>query len=226
VRTAIRELYDAEVAALDAALGRLFDALGQRGYDESNLFVVVTADHGEALGEQGFIGHMLGMPDAVLHVPLVLTGPGIDPSVVKEPVQLNQLRATIRELLQLPARDGIASPLPPWGLPPRLLIAEHPEPRWYARELTRFNPASGERSLGNWVAAERQGVKSVFDDQGNGVTYELARDPDELDPQPLRVGQALVEAYAVRTAGHRLAGRGTVSEKARWALRQLGYTRE
>ena len=44
--------YDGEIAAADAAVGRLLDALRGRGwYDDAT--IVLVADHGESLGEEG-----------------------------------------------------------------------------------------------------------------------------------------------------------------------------
>src|SRR5262249_46587402 len=39
-------LYDGEIHAMDAAVGRLFSELARRGYGPSNLVIIVTADHG------------------------------------------------------------------------------------------------------------------------------------------------------------------------------------
>ena len=49
--------YDGQVAAMDAALGELVGALKARGRYE-NALVIVTADHGEMLGEHDTVGHM------------------------------------------------------------------------------------------------------------------------------------------------------------------------
>jgi arylsulfatase A-like enzyme len=227
VRAAMAELYDGEVAATDAALGQLLAALQARGYDESNLLIIVTADHGESLGTHGFVGHLLGMPDCVLKVPLLLVGPGIRPGRITEPVQLMQLRATIRAVLGLPPLPRIAPALPPWGSAPSLLIAQHPEPRWYLHELDQFNPGHTPPRPGNWVALERNGVKVVFDDRGHGETYDLHSDPTEEHPKPLRDGVALIRAYqtmlpAMLPATGAARGAKFTGETSA-ALRSLGY---
>jgi arylsulfatase A-like enzyme len=67
--------YLGEVAAADAALAPLLDPL--LGGKERPCFVVVTADHGEALGDHGELTHGLFAYEATLHVPLVLWGPGV-----------------------------------------------------------------------------------------------------------------------------------------------------
>ena len=224
IRAAMSALYDGEVAAEDAALGRLLKELGARGYNDSNLLVIVTADHGESLGEHGFVGHLLGMPDVVLQVPLLLSGPGIRPGQLEEPVQLNQLRATVRALLALPPIPRIAPPLPPWGPAPSLLIAEHPGPRWYLDELQSFNPhAIPDAWRADWVAVEHDLVKVVFDDRGHGATYDLHSDPTEDHPRPLSAGVELVQAYRDRAATFRTVRSVQPTEGTIQALRQLGY---
>jgi arylsulfatase A-like enzyme len=220
---AMRALYDGEIASMDHALGRLLDELGRRGYDPTNLFIIVTADHGEALGEHGLIGHLRGLPDTVLHVPLLIAGPGITPGVIATAVQTVQLRATVRALLGLPTLPGIAPALPPWGTPPSLVITEYPEPPWRSAEETGWDPRSGFMSwAGNWVAVEHDGMKVVFDGHGGGRTYRLGRDPDEEHPQPLADGAPLVQAYTAWRERWSITPQVTSAEKRR-ALRSMGY---
>src|SRR6185503_19997766 len=72
-----RNPYLGEVAASDAYLAPLLDPL-LNGNGKPTL-VVVTADHGESLGEHGEKTHGLFAYEATLHVPLVVWGPGIAP---------------------------------------------------------------------------------------------------------------------------------------------------
>ena len=195
-RTAVQNLYDGEIAEMDEAFGQLLRGLEKRGYDSKNLLLIVTADHGENLGEHGLIGHLLGMSDALLHVPLLISGPGVPSGEVVSPVQTVQLRATVRALLGLEALPDIAPPLPPWGPPPSMLISERSQMQWYfdwfrdVKDDVDVDPWSGD-----WVAVERDGLKVVFDDRGRGATYDLRTDPGEDDPHPLSEGAALVQAY-------------------------------
>jgi arylsulfatase A-like enzyme len=69
------DLYDGAVRGADRVVGQLLDELRERGLEESTL-VVVTADHGEFLGEKGLWGHVHGLYEPVLAVPLVVAGPG------------------------------------------------------------------------------------------------------------------------------------------------------
>ena len=70
-------LYLGEVAAADAALAPLLEPL--LAGKEPPCFVVVTGDHGEALGEHGELTHGLFAYEATLKIPLVLWGPGVKP---------------------------------------------------------------------------------------------------------------------------------------------------
>jgi arylsulfatase A-like enzyme len=69
------DIYDGAVRGADRVLGQLLDQLRRRGLEE-RVLVVVTADHGEFLGERGLWGHVHGLYEPVLTVPLVLAGPG------------------------------------------------------------------------------------------------------------------------------------------------------
>ena len=63
--------YQGEVAAADAALGPLLEPLLASGRDGRTL-VVLTADHGESLGEHGEATHGIFAYEATLRVPLVV----------------------------------------------------------------------------------------------------------------------------------------------------------
>lgn len=106
-----RDSYDRCIAYLDAQIGRLHDELDRRGLLRDTI-VVVTADHGEHLGEQRLFGHGVSLYSKELHVPLIVLGPdGVIPrgQVVRTPVSLRDLAATVAD------RSGVApetSPFP------------------------------------------------------------------------------------------------------------------
>jgi arylsulfatase A-like enzyme/Flp pilus assembly protein TadD len=90
--------YDGEVASVDAALGRLLDALGITGGNQ-NAAVILTADHGEALGEHGEETHGYFAYNATLHVPLIMALPGIKPARVDDNVCHTDIFPTICDFL-------------------------------------------------------------------------------------------------------------------------------
>ena len=69
-----RSPYDGEIAFVDRQLARLLQALDVRS-DTARTLVLVTADHGESLGEHGEGTHGIFVYDATLRVPWVMAGP-------------------------------------------------------------------------------------------------------------------------------------------------------
>lgn len=84
---------------LDDHLGRLLDALRQRGLLDSTI-VIVTADHGEHFGDHQLFGHGNSLYQALVHVPLIVSCPGRVPreTAVDQFVGLVDLPATVLEL--------------------------------------------------------------------------------------------------------------------------------
>lgn len=63
--------YDSGVLQFDSEVGRILESLKSKGYLESAI-VVITADHGELLGEHGLFGHGSTVHEQVLRVPFLL----------------------------------------------------------------------------------------------------------------------------------------------------------
>ncbi|MCP3917882.1 MAG: sulfatase [bacterium] len=70
------ELYDASVATGDMWVGEVLKRLQALGIDDRTI-IAFTADHGEELLERGRKGHGHGVHHELVHVPLLLAGPGI-----------------------------------------------------------------------------------------------------------------------------------------------------
>jgi len=68
---ALEAMYDATIAYVDSQIGSAFEYVQNR----DDTILVVTADHGELLGEEGLLAHKITTHDAVCHVPLVVYGP-------------------------------------------------------------------------------------------------------------------------------------------------------
>ena len=98
--------YDAEIRHADQGLARLFAALRARGADDGNTLVVVTADHGEEFLDHGGMLHSHSLFDELLHVPLVVRGPGVPAGLrVVEQVRGVDVAATLLDAAQVPAGD-------------------------------------------------------------------------------------------------------------------------
>lgn len=100
----LNDCYDDCVAFLDEQLGLLFDGLERRGLLENTL-VVITADHGEHLGEHDTYGHGKTLYRPEIHVPLLVFGPRGVPAGrrVAAPVSLRDVPATLLDLLGSPS---------------------------------------------------------------------------------------------------------------------------
>jgi arylsulfatase A-like enzyme len=70
--------YDNGVRKTDSVISDLLKALESRGYLRDAL-VVITADHGEQLGEHGLFLHANSLREEVLRIPFVLISYGYEP---------------------------------------------------------------------------------------------------------------------------------------------------
>jgi len=112
--------YDSGLAYADSQIGSLLQLL-ESSPEWSNTYVMVFGDHGQAFGTHRHYGHGWGLNWELLHVPLIIAGPGIPQGRrVKDPVGLPQLLATV---LDLAGGEG-GAPEPnslrcSWTLPPK-----------------------------------------------------------------------------------------------------------
>jgi len=68
--------YDGEIAYTDQIIGEIYSVLSREGVLDNTLSIV-TADHGEGLGDHGELTHGLALYDTTMRVPLFFHGPGI-----------------------------------------------------------------------------------------------------------------------------------------------------
>jgi arylsulfatase A-like enzyme len=66
--------YDRELTDADAAIGRLLEGLDDLGLRENTL-VILSADHGQTLGERGAIGHGRDLLEPEVRIPLIVRYP-------------------------------------------------------------------------------------------------------------------------------------------------------
>lgn len=93
-----RHLYDHSIQVADAFLAKVLEKIDQNKLAE-NTIVVVVSDHGQLLGEDGLIGHILGMNDKELHVPFIMRIPGYAPQHVTSLAQHIDIYPTLMELV-------------------------------------------------------------------------------------------------------------------------------
>lgn len=73
-----RSLYEGNLRYADAGIRELLELLRSRGLLDETL-LVVTSDHGEALGERGLTGHNLSVDEVMTAIPLLIRFPSADP---------------------------------------------------------------------------------------------------------------------------------------------------
>jgi len=106
VRENLAEYYGM-IEARDDDLARLLDALEEYGVAEETV-VAFTADHGELMGSHGYERGKSQPYEEAARVPLVLSGPGIDPGRTSRGLlSLVDLFPTLSGLCDVPVPDGV-----------------------------------------------------------------------------------------------------------------------
>ena len=207
-RRSIQQRYDAEVTEADRQAGRLLEAAGQE------TAIVLTADHGEAFGEHGEIGHSIFVYDTTLHIPLILAGPGIPAREVEAPVSIVDLAPTLVRWLGVESMDADGI-----DLMPLVQGAQPPMRELYAESFAPlldfgWSPLRALRSDGwKYIAAPRAEL------------YHVEKDPaEDRDVSSAERGRAAamgdrVQRYSPAT----LAGPAGADDQTRARLQALGY---
>ena len=228
-----RATYDAAIRQLDDLFANLLEALDAQGYLDDTV-VVLTADHGELLGEHHMLDHQYALHEPLLRVPLVVHAPGrIEPGRDPRPVSTLDLFPTLLELLEQPAprQSAARSLLTPDTARPR--IAEDPSgsnvglaqvvaahPGWDPSPFQRRQRALLD---GDW--------KYLWSSRGDEALYDLGTDPGELQDrsadEPERTAQlrAALRAQLAALARCQPNGRAApaVAPEEAALLRDLGY---
>jgi hypothetical protein len=210
--------YRAEVEYVDREIGRLVARLKDQGmYDEAVL--IVTADHGEGLGDHDLMGHIHQLYDSLLHVPLIIVAPGhLKPGlVVEDPVSLVDILPTVGDLMawELPGETSGRSLLP---LTRGSSIGDKPFLAATARPQSRQN----------LEALIDGGLKLIVDPDTQAVElYDLAEDPGEL--QNLSTHRPDEAARRLELLQHLIEGRVDdgewvdLDDETKAKLEALGY---
>jgi Flp pilus assembly protein TadD len=198
-------------------IARGLDTLRAAGQLDRTI-VVAVADHGEGLGEHGEATHGLFAYDSTLHVPLIVSGPGIHPGVVRAPVATVDVVPTVLQLL------GIAGPS---RLDGRSLVAGDKDADRRARALY-FEALDANLTRG-WAPLSGVRVDGwKFIDLPIPELYDVHRDPHESknlaeqDRERSRVLQVRLKDIA---GGHTApeAARAVMDADTRRRLASLGY---
>lgn len=159
------DLYDGAIAFMDASIGRLLDALGERA---AETLVIAVADHGESFGEHGKTFCHFLLDDACMRVPLIMALPGRIPAGREsdELCSTIDLAPTILDLTGLP---------PAGGLPGRSLSAA-----WESRGAPLREFAVGDDGMDLFML-RRPSTKIILSrDAAHVRFFDLEADPGEM----------------------------------------------
>ena len=102
-----QDLYAGEIAYTDHWIGKVLDKLKETGLYDSTL-IIITADHGERLGEHIEVTHIYYIYQGNIHVPLIIKVPGQKvPRRITQRVGIIDIVPTICNLLDIEAPSGI-----------------------------------------------------------------------------------------------------------------------
>ena len=240
----LNDFYDAEIAYQDELLGNLLTYLEQSGQLD-NTFVLITADHGEALGDHAMFGHGFTVHQELVHVPLILRGADrvpengivtenistrrifhtlLDVAGVRPPLAADDPNANINQLSLLDAvreQDSEDDAAYSEAVPPTtfLHVLEHRNPSVIAKlqlHTTRRALYSGNHKL------------TIVGDKAEGL-YDVANDPKEiiniLHQQPELAAKLMQKlmTFAQVTSQSSTDAQNDVSEEVMDQLRALGY---
>lgn len=173
------DAYDSAIAYLDHELGRLLDELQRRAVLDDTL-VVITSDHGEHLGERGYMRHGNTLYPEVLHVPLLMLLPKGQAAGrrVGDPVSLRDVPATILSV----ANTNCEACLPGESLAGLWATPE-------TARRTAVSPAFSElkqgvripdrypNAKGDLYSLMSDGMHYIVNSRGDEELYDLAPDP-------------------------------------------------
>jgi arylsulfatase A-like enzyme len=220
--------YQGAVTYVDDEIGRLLDSLEERGLLHRTV-IVLTADHGESLGEHDMYFVHTGLYESTIHVPLIMYFPGAGRQgvQVREVVELVDVAPTLLDYFGIPV-PGAARGRSLWPLmrgevePSRIALVEHAGRNLVALRSEHYKYVRHLRTLHiqpsyPWV-------------EGKEELYDLKKDPQErqnlIDELPNVARVFRRELKMRRTDKQNLdVGTAEISEETEDVLRSLGYVR-
>src|SRR5580704_927988 len=159
-------MFDGAIKYVDDLIAAFLRELERLGLSE-NTILVITADHGEAFQEHGFVEHTECLYGEVLQVPLIMVGPGLEKGRrVKSQVRLIDIMPTLLDLAGLSPQSDIqgVSLLP-----------------WIKGSMKNDLVAASETERGGGQVAISDGHHKMIKHKADGHAeiYDLVMDPKE-----------------------------------------------
>ncbi|MFC4989688.1 sulfatase-like hydrolase/transferase [Saliphagus infecundisoli] len=237
-----KEMYDSVLRFVDDQIRSFVDALKARG-EWANTTLIVTSDHGEAMGDRGEYGHWSHYPyDDLIRVPLIVhPAGGIEETHIEHVFSLSWLYELVAELAEieaadLPAQSGVESHLDgspkdtiavtdslrDWG---QLVVASRDD--W--KLVRNYNPRPPRDQSERYSMLKHiPGIDGdILDrlDALNGA-YRLSNDPGETSPLDVSAAPPELQEIAddMETPSQSVPEVGDeMAEETRSKLKDLGY---
>ena len=181
----LRALYAAEIQYQDRRLGEMLDTLRQH-VDFDNTLLIVTADHGENLGEAGRWEHLYSINDLLIHVPLIVRYPSQFPAGtrIEGLCELTDILPTVLQEtgIRHSAWDRHGKSIRPGGFVPKKEAIAQVWP--YYLYLNKVEPLRGfQRGVSDYVTRRKvlrtESMKYIWSSDGHHELYDLSADPYE-----------------------------------------------
>jgi arylsulfatase A-like enzyme len=179
----LKALYDGAITYVDTRIAEILSWLEQLGILDTTM-VIITADHGENLGDHQLMAHKYCLYDTLLHVPLIIHYPkGITPpGRVTHQVQTLDLFPTILAMLGdtssetyrlMQGYDLLSSARHDFTLAEQ----SHPDITNFHKRFPGVDVSRFDRSL-KMIRTDQH--KYIQASDGRHELYDLWADPDEL----------------------------------------------
>ena len=227
----VSRLYAGDVNTADRYLAELIRLLREHGVYEDAV-IIVTSDHGENLGDHGYMDHQFGVFSSLIDIPLVVRAPALLPSGTRgDPVMLTDIYDTVldvagietgpdtphsRSLLSAPADAARPQVAEYTGANPELV-----------KHLRHLNPSHDtSRQEVAFAKVRVDSLELTVGTDGSRQLFDLKNDPGrelDLGPANATVVAALFELLpAVKYAE---GAEVEIDEEMREWLESLGYIR-
>ncbi len=229
----LRLTYDAAISELDHLFFELLRSLDSSGR-LADTVVVLTADHGELLGEHHMLNHQYSVHESLLRVPLIISHPTlIEPGRDSRPVMNVDLFPTLLELagvsVETKHRSEAVSLFS--RQTERVRLSEYPfADRKHIRYLELDNPGFVPDPWLRSLRAFRSGtLKYIWASDGRHALYDMAADPDEQTnlvrerPKLAELLDTQLHRFLENLGDRGRGGTAEFSDETRAMLESLGY---
>lgn len=216
--------YRAELTAIDLQVRRLIDYLKRSGRWERTL-LIVWSDHGQLLGERGYIGHAFTLDEELLRIPLIIKPPlgvALASGQYRGLIQGDDLFALTQTIVGLPSAEGAAVLA---ALRTNTPVRRLAFSKIYHEPLAELVAHRRWRSVTQWAVHDGS-TKVVRNLEGAFTAYDVTGTEERPVVAPDPASRLAMALDAFRSwAGHKRSAPtvGPLSPAERERLRALGY---